>query len=57
MPKALFRADVSYDDKDLAKNAGFKWNTDRGKNQWTRRMSKTDKEKLDFPMTQMSEFS
>ena len=57
MPKALFRADVSFDDKDLAKNAGFKWNTDLGKQQWTRRMSKADREKLRFPVIRMSEFS
>ena len=48
-PKVLFRAEISYEDRYLAKNAGFRWN-DAIKGAWSRKMSRRDKEKLDFPV-------
>lgn len=45
-PKAVFQAMVSFDDKDKAKNAGFKW--DGGKKTWTRRMAVEDAAALPF---------
>ena len=48
-PKVLFRAEVSYDKRHLAKNAGFRWN-DAIKGAWTRKMSRRDMEKLEFPV-------
>lgn len=46
-PSALFRALVSFEQKDLAKAAGFHWN-DPVKGQWTRRMAIADVEALPF---------
>ena len=48
-PKVLLRAEISYEDRYLAKNAGFRWN-DAIKGAWARKMSRRDKEKLDFPV-------
>ena len=48
-PKVLFRAEISYEDRYLAKNAGFRWN-DAIKGAWSRKMSRRDKDKLDFPV-------
>ena len=48
-PKGLLRAEISYEDRYLAKNAGFRWN-DAIKGAWARKMSRRDKEKLDFPV-------
>ena len=48
-PKVLLRAEISYEDRYLAKNAGFRWN-DAIKGAWSRKMSRRDKEKLDFPV-------
>lgn len=45
-PKAIFQAMVSFDDKDKAKDAGFKW--DGGKKTWTRRMVVEDAGALPF---------
>ncbi len=46
-PKVLIRADISYDKRHLAKNAGFRWN-DSIKGAWSRKMSRRDMEKLEF---------
>ena len=48
-PKALFCAQISYEKRHLAKNAGFRWN-DAIKGAWSRRMSRRDVDKLDFPV-------
>ena len=48
-PKVLLRADISYDKRQLAKNAGFRWN-DAIKGAWSRKMSRRDIEKLEFPV-------
>ncbi len=48
-PKVLLRADISYDNRHLAKNAGFRWN-DAIKGAWSRKMSRRDVEKLEFPV-------
>lgn len=45
-PKAKFQAMVSYADKDLAKERGFRW--DPSARRWTRRMAIEDAEKLPF---------
>ena len=46
-PKVLIRAEISYDQRHLAKNAGFMWNNPI-KGAWSRKMSRRDMEKLDF---------
>ena len=46
-PKVLLRAEISYEDRYLAKNAGFRWN-DAIKGAWSRKMSRRDMEKLEF---------
>tara|TARA_Y100001968_G_scaffold27038_1_gene21107 strand:- start:1282 stop:2127 length:846 start_codon:yes stop_codon:yes gene_type:complete len=48
-PKVLLRADISYDKRLLAKNAGFRWN-DAIKGAWSRKMSRRDMHKLKFPV-------
>ncbi len=48
-PKVLIRAEISYDQRYLAKNAGFRWN-DAIKGSWSRKMSRRDMEKLEFPV-------
>ena len=48
-PKVLIRAEISYDQRHLAKNAGFRWN-DAIKGAWSRKMSRRDMEKLEFPV-------
>jgi len=49
-PKALFQALVSYDDRQLAKDAGFNWNgIDKT---WTRKMAIEDAAKLPFKTVQ-----
>tara|TARA_Y100001968_G_scaffold4286_1_gene3813 strand:- start:4804 stop:5676 length:873 start_codon:yes stop_codon:yes gene_type:complete len=48
-PKALFRAEISYEKRHLAKDAGFRWN-DLIKGAWSRKMSRRDSEKLKFPV-------
>ncbi len=51
-PKVLLRAEISYEDRFLAKNAGFRWN-DAIKGAWSRKMSLKDKEKLEFPVQEV----
>ena len=46
-PRHLMRAQISYEDRHLAKNAGFRWN-DPVKGAWTRRLSDRDIKALDF---------
>ncbi len=48
-PKKLMRADVSYDDRHLARQAGFCWNNPI-KGAWTRRLSDRQIAKLNFPV-------
>ena len=48
-PKVLLRAEISYEKRYLAKNAGFRWN-DAIKGAWSRKMSRRDIEKLEFPV-------
>ena len=43
------RARVSYDDRHLAKEAGFRWN-DPVKGAWCRRLSEREAAALDFPV-------
>lgn len=47
-PKAVFQALVSYDDREKAKAAGFKWNG--GDKSWTRSLALEDAEQLGFPV-------
>lgn len=46
-PRFLCRAMVSYEDRELAKQAGFAWNQD-GTKAWTRKLSKSEAEALPF---------
>ena len=48
-PKVLLRAEISYEKRHLAKDAGFRWN-DAIKGAWSRKMSRRDMEKLEFPV-------
>ena len=48
-PRQLMRARVSYDDRHLARDAGFRWN-DPVKGAWTRRLSQREVKSLDFPV-------
>lgn len=50
-PKALFRAMVSYDERELAKASGFKW--DGEAKTWTRRMAIEDAAALPFKTVNM----
>jgi len=50
-PKAMFVAMVSYDDRQLAKDAGFKW--DGQSKQWTRKMVIEEASVLGFPVRQL----
>ena len=48
-PRKLMRAQVSYDQRHLAKKAGFTWN-DPIVGAWTRRLSEREAIDLDFPV-------
>ena len=48
-PRALFKAQVSYDQRHLARDAGFRWN-DPVAGAWTRRLSVREAEALEFPV-------
>lgn len=52
-PKAMFRANVSYDDRQLAKGAGFQW--DAESRIWKRRMAIEDAETLPFRVTRIED--
>lgn len=51
-PKAVFEALVSYEGREMAKSAGFRWNSDLG-NGWRRRMAIEDVPELDFKVRQI----
>jgi len=46
-PKYLYKAIVSYEDRSLAKNAGFRWNT-HVHGAWTKKLSETEAIELNF---------
>ena len=46
-PRYLYKAIVSYEDRTLAKNAGFRWNSPI-QGAWTRKLSENEAVKLDF---------
>ncbi len=48
-PRRLMKAEVSYDERHLAKEAGFRWN-DPIRGAWTRRLSQREIEALSFPV-------
>ncbi|MGB3494238.1 MAG: 3'-5' exonuclease [Elainellaceae cyanobacterium] len=50
-PKALFRALVSYDNRQLAKNEGFKWHAED--KTWRRRLAIEDADQLPFQVVQI----
>lgn len=50
-PKGLFQAMVSYDDREKAKTAGFKW--DGAAKQWTRTLALEDAAQLGFPVRRL----
>jgi len=49
-PRTLMKADVSYEERHLAKDSGFRWN-DPIRGAWTRRISQREIRKLPFPVT------
>ena len=51
-PKVLVRAEISYDERHLAKRVGFRWN-DPIKGAWSRKMSRRDMQKLEFPVREV----
>ena len=51
-PKIIVRAEITYEQRYLAKNAGFRWN-DAIKGAWSRRMSHRDIKELDFPVQEV----
>lgn len=51
-PKVLLRAEISYEERHLAKKAGFRWN-DAIKGAWSRKMSRRDMQKLEFPVNEV----
>ena len=48
--KTVYIAKISYDDRQLAKDVGFKWNPDR--KIWFRKMAREDIEKLPFKVVE-----
>lgn len=52
-PKAVFQALVSFEDKDLAKVAGFRWEPETRR--WLRRMAIADAPGLGFPTRHVEE--
>ncbi len=50
-PKALFKALVSYANREQAKQAGFRWNLERKR--WERKMALDDTKELPFPVEQI----
>ena len=53
-PRTLMRAQISYDDRQLAREAGFRWN-DPVKGAWSRRLSRREAEDLPFPVVVQDE--
>ena len=54
-PRQLMRAQVSYEHRHLAKNAGFTWNQPISRS-WTRRLSEREVALLDFPVVPVENF-
>ncbi len=54
-PRRLMRAEISYDQRHLAKNAGFRWN-DPIRGAWTRRLSEREVAKLSFSVVLVEKF-
>ena len=52
-PRYLYKAVVSYEDRVLAKNAGFRWNS-HIKGAWTKKLSEDEASKLDFEVQILS---
>ena len=52
--RSLMKAQVSYDDRQLARDAGFRWN-DPVKGAWTRRLSAREVGELPFPVVPQDE--
>ena len=52
-PRLLMRANVSYEDRHLAKNAGFRWN-DPIRGAWTRRLSQREIKGLLFAVEEVN---
>ena len=52
-PKSLYKAEISYDQRKLAKEAGFRWN-DPVKGAWTRKLSNQDAIELPFKVKVIS---
>ena len=50
-PKSNYKAEVTFEQKDLAKMAGFQWNSIE--KIWSRRMAKDDIDKLAFNVTEI----
>jgi DNA polymerase-3 subunit epsilon len=46
-PRFMYQALVSYDDRQLAKDAGFSWNND-GSKTWTRKLTEVEAGELPF---------
>ncbi len=51
-PRSLFKAQVSYDERHLARDAGFRWN-DPVAGAWTRRLSAREAEALSFAVQKL----
>jgi DNA polymerase III subunit epsilon len=51
-PKIMFQAMVEYDDRHLAKSAGFKWNSDH--RVWLRRMTEAEALQLPFAVAKFN---
>jgi DNA polymerase III subunit epsilon len=49
-PKVLYYAQVSYDDRQLAKDHGFMWNQEKHGKNWYRYMPPEDVKELPFPV-------
>tara|TARA_Y100001968_G_scaffold330263_1_gene381612 strand:- start:3449 stop:4258 length:810 start_codon:yes stop_codon:yes gene_type:complete len=52
-PRRLMRAEVSYEERHLAKKAGFRWN-DPVKGAWTRRLSDREIQDLEFTVVSVN---
>lgn len=49
VPRYLYEANVSYENRQLAKDVGFKWQSD--KRQWVRKLTDAQANLLNFPVT------
>lgn len=54
-PKFLYHAMVSYDDRELAKQAGFRWNEPHSPRAWSRRMTEDQAGRLGFAVRKVEE--